>query len=203
MSELYTHERSTHLYEFCIRAKCIHERICRLVLFACVFNTHERVLHAHTRFARVCVCSMSLFDEWNKGAQSVNITLLGVCALLRKIAIMKNGNSTYGLDDVLVVAVRKKLLVRLSALVCECVSEWSRIVSEEFYAKVRLSLLRNDDELGVFLLETIDELMSLDLVRYFETAVEHVCTLNVTESTKFVTTVEDKLTLPILANTEV
>ena len=145
----------------------------------------------------------SLLTEWNKAAKSINVHVLAISALVRKLALLR---SPFGIAPELVQFARTQVAVRLSEIFVAFVRDWKLLVGPAFYAKLRIAQFANqatDEELhelvGI-LLDKIDSLMDLDLVKFLEFTLAHTEKLHgANQVALFVQEhVEAKLTLPIV-----
>ena len=142
---------------------------------------------------------MNIVEEWNKQARYINIHLLAISALMKKIAYMNNSNS--GIDEKMISWVRIRLLSRLSAIVSEFIVEWKSIMSPEFFARVAFLNEKKNSEKLIMILETIDSNMDIDMIEYMEYGLEHV--KSVSDATTFTSEKIEKKNLPIFADSDI
>jgi len=160
-----------------------------------------------------------LLDQWKTKAQSVNVHILAISAIIKKLAILSMENEIFNHDDKVKKFVHFSITERFNKLLTDLDSEWTSIVSLDFVNSLTYAIeiaeiemkknepeyeesdsRKTDIEFANIVLESVDELVRISLI---DTIIE-ICEAAKSMSKQSIVSdmLEDKLelrfTLPLL-----
>ena len=155
-----------------------------------------------------------MIAQYNKSARTINVTILALCAVMKKKCIINFPQNLF--NKKITDFVHLELQVRFNSLINSLVNEWNSIVSLEFLNKLELLIIKRklqledndllpekdcqEYEIGIEISTIIESLISIiDIVDFINSVSQQVVQVkHVNDATKILTDrLEKKIYFPI------